>query len=72
MEKYIEHVHKLIYTLFINTMNDDSDINDYEDVDFFYGYLGYDLEMQPLLLAVGINGTSDLQEVLQKENITIY
>ena len=39
---------------------------DYETVDRFYAYLGYDLELHHELLELGINGTSDLQERMLK------
>lgn len=39
---------------------------DYETVDEFYAYLGYDLELHHELPKLNIQGTSDLQEVLIK------
>jgi len=39
---------------------------DYETVDRFYAYLGYDLELHHELSSLGIYGTSDLQEAMLK------
>ena len=44
----------------------DFDEYDYETVDEFYAYLGYDLELHHELLELNIQGASDLQEVLIK------
>lgn len=65
----IDQIHRMLYHLFLTAMNDDSDVTDYGDVDFFYAYLGYDIQIQPLMLDIGIEGTSDLQEVLLKEHL---
>lgn len=43
----------------------------YRDVDDFYGYLGYNYELEPLLRSIGIQSTSDLQKFL-KENVVDY
>lgn len=51
-----------LLNLYHDTMN--SIEIDYELVDSFYTYLGYELEVDELLFALGINGTSDLQELL--------
>ena len=39
---------------------------DYETVDSFYAYLGYNLELHHELPSLGIHGTSDLQEAMLK------
>lgn len=39
----------------------------WEEIDDFYSFLGYELNMQNDLLKIGINGTSDLYEFLNKE-----
>ena len=39
-------------------------IIDYERVDRYYAYLGYDLEIEHLLQGLGVYGTSDLMELL--------
>lgn len=36
----------------------------YANVDEFYGFLGYELELNHVLLSLNIQGTSDLQEKL--------
>ena len=43
---------------------------DYDKVDDFYGYLGYDLDQDQMLEQMDINSTSDLQELL--ENYTSF
>jgi len=42
---------------------------DYDLVDEFYGYLGYDLESQDVLYKLGVQGTSDLEELLNTDKI---
>lgn len=37
---------------------------DYDTVDVYYAYLGYDLYADELLKELGIQGTSDLQEAM--------
>ena len=39
---------------------------DYETVDSFYAYLGYNLELHHELPKLGIQGTTDLQEAMLK------
>ncbi len=39
----------------------------WEEIDDFYSFLGYELNMQNDLLKIGINGTSDLYNFLNKE-----
>lgn len=39
---------------------------DYESVDEFYAFLGYDLELFQELQLLNINGTSDLLESFEK------
>lgn len=39
----------------------------WEEIDDFYSFLGYELNMQNDLLKIGINGTSDLYDFLNKE-----
>lgn len=36
----------------------------YEDVDHYYAFIGYDLELYSLLMECNIYGTSDLMELL--------
>lgn len=56
-----EEVKTLIIKLF------DGDVTDYDDVDDFYAYLGYDLELKHLLMEFNIQGTSDLQGFLEQD-----
>lgn len=51
-----------LLSLYQDTMN--SIEIEYELVDRFYAYLGYELEADELLSALDINGTSDLEELL--------
>ena len=46
----------------------DFDEYDYETVDEFYAYLGYDLELHHELPELNIQCTSDLQEALIKSS----
>lgn len=39
----------------------------WEEIDDFYSFLGYELNMQNDLLKIGINGTSDLYNFLNKK-----
>ncbi|ARM66168.1 hypothetical protein AM2_041 [Lactococcus phage AM2] len=39
----------------------------WEEIDGFYSFLGYELNMQNDLLKIGINGTSDLYNFLRQE-----
>lgn len=40
----------------------------YDNVDDFYGYLGYTLELERDLQKLGINGTSDLLDFLKGDD----
>ena len=41
-----------------------TDEYDYETVDTFYAFLGYELALEPELQKMGINCTSELQDAL--------
>ena len=53
----------ILLSLYTDKYNDDT--FDYETVDLFYAYLGYDLELSHELRDLNIEGTSDLQRELE-------
>ena len=57
----------LLYMMYVTENGEDFD---YDKVDDFYGYLGYDLEQYQMLEQMDINSTSELQELL--ENYTSF
>lgn len=48
-----------------------ADTLNYDDVDGFYGHLGYDLESEALLHQLNIHGTSDLYEQLKRHEAAL-
>ena len=60
MEKVVNQIIKALY----DNYTDFEDIT-YDKVDDFYGYLGYELEISQVLLSIGVDGTSDLLDLLE-------
>ena len=58
-----ERVLEFIFKIYMN-WTEESEIS-YEDVDDFYGYVGYDLEEEKLLNELDIHSTRDLVEALE-------
>ena len=60
MEKLIV---EMLYNLYVSLYDEELD---YNTVDNFYGYIGYELESEKLLQELNVNSTSQLQELLLK------
>lgn len=66
----LNDVRNIFLKSYARRYNDNKDFS-YQNVDDFYGYLGYNYELEPLLRSIGIQSTSDLQKFL-KENVVDY
>lgn len=66
----LNDIRNIFLESYVRRYDDDKKFS-YQDVDDFYGYLGYDYELEPLLRSIGIQSTSDLQRFL-KENKVDY
>ena len=60
MGKAIDQIIKALY----NNYADFEEVT-YDNVDGFYSYLGYELEISQVLSSIGVNGTSDLLDLLE-------
>lgn len=56
---------KEVMYLLINLFNTKYDELNYDNVDEFYAFIGYDLESEQLLQELNICGTSDLLDALE-------
>lgn len=68
--KLLNNIRNIFLKSYKKRYNDNKGFS-YQNVDDFYGYLGYDFELEPLLISIGIQSTSDLQRFL-KENVVNY
>lgn len=68
--KLLNNIRNIFLKSYARRYNDNKDFP-YQNVDDFYGYLGYGYELESLLFSIGIQSTSDLQKFL-KENVVNY
>lgn len=66
-EVFKSDIKHLLYMMYVDKYATEN--IDYDLVDEFYGYLGYDLESQDVLYKLGVQGTSDLEELLNTDKI---
>lgn len=64
MQNFKSNIEHMVFMMYVDKF--DTEHVEYNLVDEFYSYLGYSLESQNLLLDLGVQGTSDLFELLAK------